>query len=218
MTGYGEKLPEQKVRHPSSKIVLKPIKCSQCDRLRDAIVDANKIIIKEKEKEKQKAMEEDHSSKFLVETLGMFFSGTIIVLVFLAIIAAVYTIVDVIGSGKIFNIHAAVACWGLFALVIAFCFLAKHLATRRKLYTVLLIIFAFILVGILVCSILVSLTLLVAICFALFCTVFASFCYLAMQSLRQEKDRNYLVSYFSAITGIAALVVSIVMLLASFKM
>lgn len=215
MTGYGEKLQEQKVRHSSSKIVLKPIKCSQCDRLRDAIVDANKIIIKEKKKEKQKTMEEDHSSKFLVETLGMFFSGAIIVLVFIAIIVAVYSIGNVIVSGKSFEIYAVVACWGLFALAIAFCFFAKHLAKRRKLYKVLLIVFAFVLVGILVCSVLVSLTLLVAICFALFCTVFASFCYSAMQSLKQEKDRNYLVSYYSAITGIAALVVSIVTLMLS---
>lgn len=39
------------------------------------------------------------------------------------------------------------------------------------------------------------------------------FCYLAMQSLKRENDRMYLVSYFAAITGIAALVVSVITLI-----
>ena len=104
-------------------------------------------------------------------------------------------------------------CWIVFIAGVLMLLLVRHLKKQGKvskkfwLNFIVYAIFALI-IGVFAVAYFSSQLLFFTMSFTVVLAIMFSFCYLAMQSLNRENDRAYLVSYFSAITGIAALVVS----------
>ena len=187
-------------------------------KLRDAIVEANKIVKENEEADQQKSMESDHLTKLLVELLNGLFIFAIVLLASLSIGAVVYSVILAQNEG---TTTFAIICWIVFALVLAgfgiVDFQRKKGKKKKAWIKAVAFVALLLMVGLLIATAIKGIALLVSMLLTAFFIIGLAFCRLAMKAVSYEKDRAYLVAYFSAITGIAALVVSVVALVVSSK-
>lgn len=179
----------------------------------EAIVEANRSIKEEEKKENQKAFEEDHMTKLIVELLNILFTFALIMLGIFTIGSVVFSFVDAFASENNIEKIVCVSCWLVFIVGVLILILAKRKKKQGKLsnknwWSFIVYAIFVLIIGSFVVAYFSNQLVFFTMSFTLVLTMMFSFCYLAMQSLKRENDRTYLVSYFSAITGMAALVVS----------
>ena len=183
------------------------------NQFREAIVEANRTIREEEQIANQKMLEEDHMTKLLVELLDILFTFAMAILGIFAIASVVLSFTDAFASENNVEKMICAGCWMVFIAGVLMLLLVRHLKKQGKvskkfwLNFIVYAIFALI-IGVFAVAYFSSQLLFFTMSFTVVLAIMFSFCYLAMQSLNRENDRAYLVSYFSAITGIAALVVS----------
>lgn len=184
-------------------------------KLRDTLIDANRSIIEAQELSNKEAFENDHLTRLLVELLNTLFT-------FVMVLIGIFSFATFISSCKeanaVCNMAICLGCW--LAFISGVCILLVLGSLRRKgkisnnFWFKLWANTSFVLIlGSFIFAYFSSSILFLKMVFVVVLTILFSFCYLAMQSLKHESDRAYLVSYFSAITGIAALVVSAISLI-----
>lgn len=202
----------------SGKMTLDSGQAFEYEKIRDAIiVEANKIICEEERMVKEKAMEQDHMTKLLVETLNALFTSAMVFLGVFSFTAIVSTFQAAFVSEREYEVILCAGCWGAYMVGIIALLVVNFLKRQGKIpnkgwskiiaYIIMALILAPLSVALFLNKLLFTTMALTVVFLILFC-----FCYLAMKSLKNEKDRAYLVSYFSAITGIVALVVSAITL------
>lgn len=202
------------------KTTSKPIQDVEYEKLRDAIVEANKIIKEADENSKKKALEKDHMTKLLVELLNWLFGFAIVFLIICSIGAVAYSVLEAMQSTEETELISVIVCWLAFAADVIGLLVVNHFKKKKNLSKNVWIkrwIWVILVVAIatLVYTFIFSSTQFTAMALVILFVIILVFCYLAMQALKHETDRAYLVSYFSAITGIVALVVSVVALFVS---
>ncbi|MEA5142008.1 MAG: hypothetical protein VB023_00295 [Oscillibacter sp.] len=206
---------------PSQSTVIDPsVHSLECSKLRDAIVEANQII-KEKEAEiEKKKIENDYLTMPLILLLKAIFGAGIFLL-------AIFIIVGIVFSYTLFDFPKDVLQTSLTS-VFWFAFISaiitfgvinhKHKKKQPLNLTAIKIVYGALLLfgGVpYVWALFLNQQLVSAIAIVVISVLLLVFCYLAIRTLKQETDRSFLVSYFSAIVSIAALAVSAVALFIS---
>ncbi|MEA4962600.1 hypothetical protein [Lutispora sp.] len=209
------------IPRPSQSTAIDPsVHILEYDKLRDAIVEANQII-KDKEAEiEKKKIEDDYLTLPLILFLRAIF-GAGIVLLGLCVIAGMlysYTLFEF----PVDTLQASLtsAFWIAFILNIITLLAInrrhkRHQTLNKK--AIIIIYGILLLIGGIpyVIELFLNTKLVTVISIVIVCIMLLVFCYLAIRTLKQEADRSFLVSYFSAIVSIAALVVSAVTLFIS---
>lgn len=189
-------------------------------KLRDAIVEANQII-KEKEAEiEKKKIEDDYLTMPLVQILKAIFGIGIFALTLFVIggIVFSYTLFDF--RKDVLQTILTSVFWVAFVSAIVTFFVINHRHKKKQplnVKAIKVVYGALLLLGGIpyVYALFLNLKLVTTIAIVIVSVMLLVFCYLAIRTLRQETDRSFLVSYFSAIVSIAALVVSAVTLFIS---
>lgn len=202
----------------SPKATTAPTPIFDYDQFRQAIVEANRTIREEEKIANRKALEEDHMTKLLIELLNVLFTFSMAILGVFAIASVVLSFMDAFASENSVDRIISAGCWLGFIAGVLMLLLVRRLKKQGKIsrkfwfnfivYAIFALIMGSFAVAYFSCQLLFF-----TMSFAVVLAIMFSFCYLAMQSLKRENDRAYLVSYFSAITGIAALVVSAITLI-----
>jgi len=189
----------------------------QHDKLRDSIVEAIRIIKKDDEESKKVEIKNDHLSQGLIQILHLFFDIIMLLLGIAVLSVLAYTVIDAREPSVLLGVSI---CWGVFAVDIVLYLLVefyrKH-NSKNRLRKIIPWVVIVLIASVFLYAFLFNKALLFALSIALVLIVLFGFCCIAKKSLNTENDRTYLVSYFSAITGIAALVVSVIALVVSLR-
>lgn len=196
--------------------IIPPAPAIDYEQIRLAIIDANKTIREEEKIANRKVLEGDHLTKLLVELLNGLFTFVMVILVVCGIASVVFSFVEASESDA--NIRNCASCWLFFAVGLLILLLVRRLKrqgkiTRKFWFSFMVCITCMLITGPFIVSLFFNQLLCVIMSLVVVIMIMCWFCYLAMQSLKRENDRMYLVSYFAAITGIAALVVSVITLI-----
>lgn len=180
------------------------------DRFRQAVVDAIKEIKKDEQEDNFEAFENDHMSKNIVELLDLIFVSAMVILFLFLGGSVLLPFFDGVDTKK------GIICWVISFSLFTIVWLEDRIKKRGKLrgwFKCFVFLMLFLFVVALIVALHSSIILLLCIGFACMVTVMLKFCWFARIYIRQEYDRAFLVSYFSAITGIAALIVSVITLI-----
>jgi hypothetical protein len=199
------------------KVPPAPIPVFDYNQFRDAIVEANRTIQEEEKIANHKALEEDHMTKLLIELLNILFTFAMAMLGIFALASVVLSFMDAFASESSVDKIICIGCWLVFIAGFLTLPLVRHLKNQGRIsrkFWFNFIVYAILALtmGSVAFAFFANQLLFFTMSFTVVLAIMFSFCYLAMQSLKRENDRAYLVSYFSAITGIAALVVSAITL------
>ena len=188
----------------------------QHDKLRDSIVEAIRIIKKDDEEAKKIEIKNDHLSQGLILILHLFFDVIMLLLGIAILSALVYTLMDA-GEPSVLSVSICWLFWGVDTVLCLLVEFNREQASKKRLTKIIPWIVIITIGPVFLYAILTSRTLLFALSIALILVVLFVFCWTAKKSLDDETDRAFLVSYFSAITGIVALVVSVIALVLSLR-
>ena len=189
----------------------------QHDKLRDSIVEAIRIIKKDDEESKKIEIKNDHLSQGLIQILHLFFDVIMLLLGIAILSALAYTVMDAREPRGLLGVSI---CWGVFAVDTVLYLLVEFYrkqASKNRFVKVIPWVVVITIGLVFLYALWKNQTLLFALSIALILIILFDFCWIAKKSLNSEKDRTFLVSYFSAITGIAALVVSVIALVVSLQ-
>lgn len=206
---------------PSQSTVIDPsVHSLEYSKLRDAIVEANQIIKDKKVEIEKKKIENDYLTMPLILLLrGVFGAGIFVLAIFIIVgIVFSYTLFDF--PKNVLQTSLTSVFWFAFICAIITFGVINHKHKKKQPLNskVIKIVFgALLLLGVVpyVWALFLNQQLVSAIAIVVISVLLLVFCYLAIRTLKQETDRSFLVSYFSAIVSIAALAVSAVALFVS---
>lgn len=207
-------------RPSQSTVIDQSVHSLEYSKLRDAIVEANQII-KDRETElEKKKIEDDYLTMSLVQTLKVFFGSVIAVLGIFVIAGMLYSYTLFEFPVDILQTSLTSAFWlaFIFNITILLAVDRRHKRHQPLNVKVIGIICGVLLLLWVISSVIaffLNKSLAIIMSVVIVCIMLIWLCYLVIKALNHETDRSFLISYFSAIVSIAALVVSAVTLFIS---